>query len=74
MGLSALADVPAREQALLRVEAYLAGKPRVVAGAAAYALFRLARPARMMEVFQASECADRAALLRGLLREAHRLL
>jgi TolB-like protein/tetratricopeptide (TPR) repeat protein len=56
----AFGDSAAREETLARVEAYLATRPRVVAGAAPYALLRLGRTARALEVIQAAPSANEA--------------
>jgi TolB-like protein len=48
----ALGDEPARRKGVAIVEAYLATRPKVVAGVAPFALLRLGEPARALAVFQ----------------------
>jgi len=56
----AFGDSAARDATLARVEAYLATQPRVVAGAAPYALLRLDRVARALEVIRAAPTGNEA--------------
>jgi TolB-like protein/Tfp pilus assembly protein PilF len=56
----AYGDAAARQEALARVEAYLATRPTFVAGVVPYALFRLQRTDRALEVMQAGPTTNEA--------------
>ena len=53
-------DEAARAQGLAAVDAYLARKPAVVAGIAPYALIRLGKPVRALEVLADRPCGNEA--------------
>ena len=54
-------DAAAHDKALAMIEAYLATKPRVVSGAAPWALLSLGEPARALALAPGNEAARKLA-------------
>jgi tetratricopeptide (TPR) repeat protein len=62
----ALGDAAAKAQALARIDAYLATRPAIPAGAAPYALLRLGRTSQALQLLQAGQTGNDAVVFNAI--------